>query len=190
VFDGTKEGAYREDDHVNPLSVYGRSKLAGEEAVRKLCPRHAIVRTSWVFSRHGNNFVKTMLRLGAQRDELGVVKDQTGAPTSARDIAHAIATIVGAIAAGAGEWGTFHFASAEPTSWFGFAQAIFAAARPQKSIKVLPITSEQFGAPARRPANSVLDCTRIHEAFGIERPSWDAALEETLAELAREGAPS
>jgi dTDP-4-dehydrorhamnose reductase len=183
VFDGTKTEAYLEEDAVNPLSVYGRTKLAGERAVREVLPRHVILRTSWVFSSHGTNFVRTMLRLGSQRQEIGVVADQAGAPTSARDIAHAIAAVAHAIETGLGVWGTFHYTSGEPTTWFGFAQAIFGASRTCGHVKVKPITSADFGAPARRPANSILDCTRIRRAYGIDQPSWRAALFDTLGEL-------
>jgi len=183
VFDGTKTEAYLEDDAVNPLSVYGRTKLAGERAIRELLPRHVILRTSWVFSSHGANFVRTMLRLGSQRQEIGVVVDQAGAPTSARDIAEAIAAITRAMESREGAWGTFHYTSAGPTTWFGFAQAIFSASRNHAPVTVRPITSAEFGAPAPRPANSVLDCTRIRKAFGIDQPSWRAALIDTLAEL-------
>lgn len=188
VFDGTKAGAYQEDDVVNPLSVYGRSKLAGEHAIRELLPEHIILRTSWVFSSHGNNFVKTMLRLAAQKQTIGVVTDQTGAPTAARDIAGAIATIAASIAAGRNAWGTFHYASEESTTWFDFAQTIFAGREDCARIKVVPITAADFGAPARRPANSVLNCGRIRDAYGIDRPSWRVALECTLTELGRRSA--
>ena len=183
VFDGRKNGAYREDDPVNPLSVYGRTKLEGERAVRDTLPRHVIIRTSWVFSAQGSNFVKTMLRIGPERGEVRVVADQFGSPTSARHIAQAIATIVTAVSEDRGTWGTFHFASAEPVSWFDFARAIFDAAELPAPVKVSPITAAEFGAAAQRPANSVLDCARIRAAYGIERPSWRAALNQTLAEL-------
>lgn len=183
VFDGTKTEAYLEDDAVNPLSVYGRTKLAGELVIRELLPRHIILRTSWVFSSHGTNFVRTMLRLGSQRPEIGVVADQAGAPTSARDLAQAIAAITRAIEVDRAVWGTFHFTSAEPTTWFGFAQAIFGASRSCAHVRVRPITSADFDAPARRPANSILDCTRIRRAYGIDQPSWRAALFDTIGEL-------
>ncbi len=183
VFDGAKTQAYLEDDAVNPLSVYGRTKLAGEHAIRTLLPRHVIVRTSWVFSCYGNNFVKSMLRLGSAHGAVRVVADQTGAPTSARDLAQAVSTIANAISAGRGPWGTFHFASAEPTTWFVFAQAIFGARENLKHVTLTPITSAEFGAAARRPANSALDCKRIRNAYGIDQPSWRAALKDALVEL-------
>ena len=178
VFDGMKHGAYVESDPVNPLSVYGRSKEAGEAAIRAALDRHVILRTSWVFSAHGANFVKTILRLAATRPELRIVADQHGGPTSARDIAHAIA----AIAAANGPWGTFHFTSAEPTTWHGFAEAIVAGSRGPKP-PVHAIVTAEYPTPARRPANSVLDCGRIGQAYGIAQPSWRAALAQVLTEL-------
>lgn len=181
VFDGTKLSAYVEDDPVNPLSVYGRTKEAGEVAIRDAHDRHIILRTSWVFSAYGTNFVKTMLRLAATHPELRVVADQIGAPTSARDIAHAIAVIAKAVSAGRAEWGTFHFASAGPTSWHGFAEAIFSGA--PSPPKITPIATAEYPTPARRPANSVLDCTRIGQVYGIAQPSWRAALAEVLADI-------
>ncbi|HEY5049193.1 MAG TPA: dTDP-4-dehydrorhamnose reductase [Rhizomicrobium sp.] len=184
VFDGNKTAAYLEGDAVNPLSVYGRTKLAGERAIRESLARHVIIRTSWVFSSHGNNFVKTMLRLGAQGREIRVVADQTGAPTSARDLARAILTIATAISAQRGVWGTFHYASAEPTSWFAFAQTIFAESGDRLPVTVTPISSADYGGAAPRPMNSVLDCPRIRDAYGIDRPSWREALTEALAEIA------
>jgi dTDP-4-dehydrorhamnose reductase len=186
VFDGAKKEPYVEDDAVNPLSVYGRTKLAGERAIRALLERHVIVRTSWVFSSHGSNFVRTMLRLGSRRQEIGVVTDQLGAPTAARDIARSVAAIATAIDGDEGIWGTFHYSSAEPTTWAGFAQAIFGASRGCSHVRVVPITSAEFGAPARRPANSVLDCCRIRGAYGIEQPSWRSAMTDTIDELEAE----
>jgi dTDP-4-dehydrorhamnose reductase len=187
VFDGTKAGAYIEGDSVNPLSVYGRTKLAGENAIRENLGEHVILRTSWVFSGYGQNFVKTMLRLGSHNQTIRVVSDQTGAPTSARDLARTIGAIVGSIAQNRGIWGTFHYASEEPTTWYDFARAIFAAQRHAPHLDVQPISAAEYGAPARRPTNSVLDCKRIHDAYGIDRPSWRKALESTLAELEMQG---
>jgi dTDP-4-dehydrorhamnose reductase len=181
VFDGAKTQPYLEDDRVGPLSIYGRTKEAGEAAVRGALERHVIIRTSWVFSAHGNNFVKTMLRLGATRPELRVVSDQNGAPTSARDIVGVIAAVTGAVQRGRGVWGTFHFASETPTTWHGFAREIFASA--DYSPVVTPITTAEYPTPARRPSNSVLDCTKIRDAYGVEQPSWQHALRETLSEL-------
>ena len=185
VFDGGKEGAYREDDAVKPLGAYGQSKEAGERAVRGLLPQHVILRTAWVYSAHGHNFVKTMLRLAEGRPVLRVVADQVGSPTSAADIAAAIATVVRQIEAGKGCWGTYNFAGAGAVSWHGFAEAIFELATPWRGPppRVEPITTAQYPTPARRPANSVLDCRRIAEAFGIVPRPWRDALAEVIGEI-------
>ena len=200
VFDGTKSDAYREDDPVNPLGVYGLSKEAGDRAVRSALLQHVIVRTAWVYSAHGNNFVKTMLRLGAglqptvlsrgERPVLRVVADQTGSPTSAADIAAAIGAIVQQIAAGNTNWGTYHFAGGGRVTWHGFAEAIFDLAAPWRGTPPLveAITTADYPTAARRPANSVLDCSRIGAAFGIVPRPWRAALAEVIGELC-EGEP-
>ena len=189
VFDGSKAGPYVEDDAPKPLGAYGRSKEAGERAVRGLLPRHVILRTAWVYSAHGQNFVKTMLRLAADRPVLRVVADQIGSPTSAADIAAAIRTIIAAIAADSAAdktpWGTYHFAGAGAVSWHGFAEAVFAAARAWRGPppRVEAITTAEYPTPARRPANSVLDCRRIGEAFGIVPRHWQQALGEIVSQL-------
>lgn len=183
VFDGNKVGMYREEDFVSPLSVYGRTKADGEAGIRSTLEEHVILRTSWVFSSHGSNFVKTILRLAAQQKPLRVVDDQTGAPTAAGDIAEAITVISNAVASGKPSWGTFHYAGSEPTTWHGFARAILSLSREFKETQVDAITSEAFGAPARRPANSMLDCSRIKGQYGIDAPSWRVGLGKTLAEL-------
>jgi dTDP-4-dehydrorhamnose reductase len=188
VFDGSKIGAYREDDPVNPLGVYGKSKEAGDRAVRGALSQHVIVRTAWVYSAHGSNFVKTMLRLAAERPVLRVVADQTGSPTSAADIAAAIRTIVQQLAAGNTGWGTYHFAGGGAVTWHGFAEAIFDLAAQWRGPPPLveAITTADYPTPARRPANSVLDCSRIGATFGIVPRPWRAALAEVIREL-REG---
>jgi dTDP-4-dehydrorhamnose reductase len=185
VFDGRKVGAYREDDPVNPIGVYGESKEAGDRAVREALPRHVILRTAWVYSIHGNNFVKTMLRLGAERTVLRVVADQIGSPTSAADIAAAIGAVVQQVAAGNTAWGTYHFAGGGAVTWHGFAEAIFALAAPWRGPPPLveAITTAEYPTPARRPANSVLDCSRIGAAFGIVPRPWREALGEVISEL-------
>lgn len=187
VFDGSKKGPYREDDAVRPLGAYGQSKEAGERAVRGLLPQHVILRTAWVYSAHGHNFVKTMLRLAEGRPVLRVVADQQGSPTSAADIAAAIAAIARQIAAGNQRWGTYNFAGAGAVSWHGFAEAIFALAAPWRGPppRVEPITTAEYPTPARRPANSVLDCRLIGEAFGIVPRPWREALAEVIRELYR-----
>jgi dTDP-4-dehydrorhamnose reductase len=185
VFDGSKAGAYREDDPVKPLGVYGKSKEAGDQAVRGALAHHVILRTAWVYSGHGHNFVKTMLRLAGERPVLRVVADQIGSPTSAGDIAAAIAAIVQQLDAGNSSWGTYHFAGGGAVSWHGFAQAIFELAFPWRGPPPLveAITTADYPTPARRPANSVLDCRRIGEAFRIVPRPWREALAEVIAEL-------
>ncbi len=185
VFDGSKTGAYVEDDPVNPLGVYGQSKEAGDRAVREVLPEHVILRTAWVYSAHGHNFVKTMLRLAAGRPVLRVVADQIGSPTSAADIAAAIAALVQRLASGDAKWGTYHFAGGGAVSWHGFAQAIFELAEPWRGSppQVDAITTDEYPTPVRRPANSVLDCTRIGEAFGIVPRPWRTALADVVGEL-------
>src|SRR5262245_42529656 len=178
VFDGSKKGPYREDDSVNPLGVYGRSKEAGDRAVREALPEHVILRTAWVYSAHGHNFVRTMLRLAGERPVLRVVADQKGSPTGAADIAAAIATILQRIAVGNKNWGTYNFTGAGVVTWHGFAEAIFELAAQWNTRwrgappRVDAITTAEYPTPARRPANSVLDCTRVGEAFGIVPRPW------------------
>jgi len=185
VFDGSKEAPYREDDPVKPLGAYGQSKEAGERAVRSALLEHVVLRTAWVYGAHGNNFVKTMLRLGAERPVLRVVADQIGSPTSAADIAGAIGTIVRQLDGGNRRWGTYHFAGAGAVSWHGFAEAIFELASPWRGQppRVEAITTADYPTPARRPANSVLDCAHIGKAFGIMPRPWQEALVEVLQEL-------
>src|SRR5436190_15004305 len=185
VFDGSKKGPYREDDPVNPLGVYGHSKEAGDRAVREALPEHVILRTAWVYSAHGHNFVKTMLRVAAERPVLRVVADQVGSPTGAADIAAAIQEIVRQIRGGATKWGAYHFAGAGAVTWHGFAEAIFELAAPWRGPppQVEAITTADYPTPARRPANSVLDCRLIGEAFGITPRPWRAAVAEVIREL-------
>ena len=185
VFDGRKTGPYREEDAVGPLGVYGRSKEAGERAVRAAVARHMILRTAWVFGAYGANFVKTMLRLAAERPVLRVVADQRGCPTAAADIAAALMVIAAHIERGKAKWGTYHFVGAGAASWHSFAQAIFDQAAPQLAAcpQVEPITTEQYPTPARRPMNSVLDCRKIEEVFGISSPPWRTALATVIREL-------
>jgi len=185
VFGGTQPEGYREDDPVAPQSIYARSKEAGEAGVRAATDDHLIVRTSWLFGLRGDNFVKTMLRLGAERDELRIVDDQHGRPTSAEDLAGAVIEMLRQSLAGSGERGTFHFANAGPTTWRRFAEAIFAraAARGAKTPRVVPVTTADYGAPAARPLWSVLQCERIEQAFGIVPGSWEPALDATVEGL-------
>ena len=186
VFAGDKAGAWEVDDPVAPLGVYGASKLGGELAVRTSGARHAIVRTAWVVSAHGANFVKTMLRVGAERDILRVVDDQRGSPTAAADLAAALVRITVRLVGDAeAPTGTFHFSNAGDTSWAGFAAEIFrqSAARGGPSASVEPITTADYPTPARRPANSLLSHDAIRAAYGIEPRTWQAALGEILDDL-------
>jgi dTDP-4-dehydrorhamnose reductase len=184
VFDGTRDGAYRETDPTEPTGVYGASKLAGEAAVRSAQPRHIILRTSWVYGPSSGNFVATMLRLAAERPELRVVADQRGGPTTAAAIADALLTMVSQLDRGE-PWGTYHFSGAPAVTWHGFAQEIVARAAPRlrQVPKVTPIGTADYPTPARRPANSVLDCTRIERQFGIRQPDWRATLGEIVETL-------
>lgn len=186
VFDGSKNGAYTETDPANPLGVYGATKLEGELLVAAANPRHVIVRTAWVYSPHGSNFVKTMLRLAASRDEIGVVADQRGSPTSAADLATAllaIASRVRGVAANDGDaYGTFNAAGSGTTTWAGFANAIMAGAaeRGAPAARIKPITTADYPTRARRPANSVLDCSKLARVHGIGIGGWEPALARCL----------
>ncbi len=185
VFAGDKEGIYSEIDAVNPQSVYGSSKLAGEKAVIDACSRTIILRTAWVFGEKGNNFVKTMLRLAHQRDQLGIVADQFGSPTYAGDIAAALITIAEAIYKQSksfdnSKYGIYHFSGFPHTSWCGFAQMIFEKAVEQKVLNKVPfvkeINTDAYPTPAKRPANSKLDTKKITETFLIQPSDWQRAL--------------
>jgi dTDP-4-dehydrorhamnose reductase len=186
VFDGSKATPYTEDDPVRPVSVYGASKEAGEQALRAAWPRHVILRTAWVHSAFGNNFVKTMLRLARERDSLRVVADQRGCPTAAGDLAEAILSIAGRISReGDIPWGTYHYCGAGSTTWHGFAEAIVHLAAPAlgREVPVIPIATADYPTPAKRPANSVLDCTKIRERLGIQPRPWRESLQEVIVEL-------
>lgn len=186
VFAGDKQGAWEVDDPVAPLGVYGASKLGGELAVRTSRARYVIVRTAWVVSAHGNNFVKTMLRVGAERETLTVVDDQHGTPTSAADLAKALMQItVRLVEDETAPTGTFHFSNAGPITWAGFAREIFAesADRGGASAQVKGIPTSDYPTPARRPANSLLSHAAIGAAYGIHPRPWQDALSDILDEL-------
>ena len=181
VFDGKGETPYRESDATAPQSVYGQTKLDGETAALAACPHTIVLRTAWVFGEHGNNFVKTMLRLGRERDTLGIVADQHGAPTYAGDIAAALIQIAQHIAAEQPtEYGVYHFSGSPYTSWYGFASEIFRRAAAHNLLPRAPalnaIATSDYPTPAKRPANSRLDCSKIQAAFGIAPSDWQAAL--------------
>lgn len=186
VFAGDKEGLYVETDPVSPQGVYGASKLAGEQAVMAGCSRHLILRTAWVFGEHGNNFVKTMLRLAASRDSLGIVADQFGGPTYAGDIAAALLVMAQqALVPDFSQWGIYHFAGEPHVSWYDFANAIFHEASVQGVLVRLPavkgIATSDYPTPAKRPANSKLDCQKIQQVFGIAPSDWRQALKNIKA---------
>ncbi len=187
VFDGSKPQPYSETDTVNPTSAYGRSKAEGEALVREALAQHVILRTSWVFSPFGTNFVKTMRRLGGERPLLRVVDDQRGCPTAAADLARAVVMVCNALMAGGSHTGTFHVANKGATSWHGFAAAIFEglAARGEAiPQQLVPITTAEYPTKTKRPANSVLDCTRFEQSFGLVMRPWRDALSDCLDELA------
>jgi len=184
VFDGSKRDAYVEDDPIAPLGVYGESKAAGEAAVRNTCDTHIILRTAWVFSATGQNFVKTMVKLAGERDTLRVVADQKGCPSYAGDIANAILDMLPQLEQG--KWGTYHYCGAPEVSWHGFAEAIMEEARafmPIKVRRIEAIATMEYPTPAKRPANSVLDCGHIEDVFGIRPQPWRAALPAVIKEL-------
>lgn len=186
VFDGEKAEPYRESDPVRPLGVYGASKEAGERAVRDRLDRHVILRTAWVFSPFRHNFVKTMLRLGREREEVRVVDDQTGCPTAAADVARAILAVAGRLLEdGFDGWGTYHYCGAGQTTWHGFARAVFeaAAARGRPAPRLTAISTADFPTPARRPKSSVLDCGRFAAVFGVAPQPWRDGVEACVAEL-------
>jgi len=188
VFDGSKQGAYTEDDSPNPVNVYGSSKLAGERAVQAAGIPHLILRTSWVYGMHGKNFLRTVMRLAQERDELRIVADQFGAPTWSRTIADTTAHIVARLQSTANDknagierdaWqrhsGIYHLTAQGHTTWYGFTKAILNHPSILKKPAVTPIRSEEYPVPARRPANSVLSCTRLIDTF-CSLPEWEKAL--------------
>ena len=185
VFDGRNNRPYREDDAVAPLGVYGASKLAGEQAIRASGARHLIFRTAWVYAAHGSNFMRTMLRLAAERDELRVVADQFGSPTPAGLIAGVTSRVLAQSPARTGTW---HLTAAGQASWFEFAQAIMeqahAAGLLRRLPRVAPLTTAEYPTRATRPGYSVLDCSRLQGEFGIRLPHWQDALRDVLAGVA------
>lgn len=181
VFDGCKDGAYTEDDAPNPLNAYGRSKLAGEQAIAAAGGRHLILRTSWVYGNRGRNFLRTMLRLAQERDELRIVDDQVGAPTWSRMIAEATLHV---LAPHETPQGLFHLACIGHTTWFRFAKAILERTEASRSRppQILSCTTADYPLPARRPANSRLNCDRLMGTTGLRLPAWQAALDLCIAE--------
>jgi dTDP-4-dehydrorhamnose reductase len=187
VFDGAKPAAYTETDVPNPLSVYGRTKLAGEQAIQATGVAHYILRTSWVYAAEGANFLNTILRLARERPELRIVNDQTGSPTWARAIAYLTAQILSAGSRGDADprYGLYHLTASGAVTWFGFAQAILAEAEKTLGLtapRLVPITTAEYPLPARRPANSRLDTTRLTETFGIRPSPWQEMLAQCMQE--------
>ncbi|WP_027896837.1 dTDP-4-dehydrorhamnose reductase [Zestomonas thermotolerans] len=189
VFAGDAQQPYLETDPTAPSGVYGASKLAGEQVLAEIHPRHLVLRTSWVFGAHGNNFVKTMLRLGRERDKLGVVADQHGGPTPADSIADALWQLASSYRSqGNLQWGIYHFSGAPACSWHDFAVEIFRQAGQMGLLERLPrvdaISTSDYPTPARRPAWSVLSCSRLEADHGIGQPDWREGLRRVLEELA------
>lgn len=187
VFDGDKGAPYVETDPTNPTGAYGATKLAGEQAVLAACPQAIVVRTAWVYSATGKNFVRTMLNLGRTRDHLRIVADQRGCPTSADDLAE---IVLGIARAASGGWrdeyaGVFHSCGNGETTWHGFAEAIFAeASRHGTAVPTLePITTAEFPTPAKRPADSRLDCGKLERVFGLRQPAWQGSLARVIDKI-------
>jgi dTDP-4-dehydrorhamnose reductase len=189
VFDGSKTTPYTEEDLANPINVYGQSKWEGEQLLRAHCEQHIILRVSWVFGAHGNNFVKTMLRLGSEREELKIVADQIGCPTPAAAIAKTLLEIAKQIIAGKTAWGTYHYCGDKPTNWHELAKTIFELAKnkiPLRIQQVIPITTAEYPTPAKRPQNSVLNTTKCREAFKILACDWQTNLNTMLKTITTE----
>jgi dTDP-4-dehydrorhamnose reductase len=195
VFDGAGIATWQEESPTYPLNAYGRSKLLGEELIRRANPPHLIARTSWVYGAHGHNFVKTMLRLGRDRPELRVISDQVGAPTSARALADATGQLIAQTGPDLADalrqrGGLVHMVCGGDTSWHGFAEEIFRLARaegfPLKIERVIPIASSEYPTPAQRPLNSRLDCSKLARSFGLTLPSWQEALAASFPEICRQ----
>ncbi|WP_207064082.1 dTDP-4-dehydrorhamnose reductase [Motiliproteus sp. SC1-56] len=190
VFDGIASEAYNEETPTNPLGVYGASKLDGEHRIQELCPRHVIVRAAWVFSEYGNNFLKTMLRLGAARESLSVVADQHGTPTYAGDLADTLLDIASSAIA-TNSHGVFHYCGGDATTWYGFAQTIFERSNalglltPVPSVD--PISTEQFPTPAQRPAYSVLSGSKLKTSYGVDDGNWAFGVDHVLNRLSSKG---
>ena len=188
VFDGRSDVPYREEDKANPLNVYGRSKWEGENVIRSCLQEHLIIRTSWLYGIHGNNFVKTILALARERTEIRVVADQFGSPTWTVDLANALVEITRFLQKNSPSilWGTYHFCGSGQTSWYGFAQAIISEAQLWESLevtKVKPIATSDYPTLASRPANSALDCSKIGQHFGITPLAWPQALKAMISKI-------
>jgi len=194
VFDGTKQGPYLETDTPNPLNVYGKTKLAGDEAIQAVGGSYLILRTTWVYGARGSNFLLTMLRLAKERTELRIVDDQTGAPTSSECIAQGTLDILGQVLAPTtgglqGRSGIYNLTNTGETTWFGFAKALLTKQAETAGTAIpnlIPIKTSEFPRPAKRPANSLLSCQRLEETFGVRMPDWERALSAVLETLREE----
>lgn len=189
VFDGEKDNPYFEYEPIHPIGVYGRSKSAGEEEVRQSLSSHIIIRTAWLYGIHGNNFVKTMIRLGREREELKVVDDQYGCPTFSGDLAEAIIHIMDSVNRREQiEWGTYHYCGEGRTSWYRFAHKIIEIAKKHIRLKVsqiIPIKTTEYPTLAQRPSYSVLSCEKIKRNFGIQLKPWETSLENSIQDIVR-----
>lgn len=188
IFDGSKPTAYVEDDQPNPQSVYGKTKLAGEQAIRAVGCKHLILRTSWVYGARGHNFMLTMLRLGKERDELKIVADQFGAPTWSRGIAEVTAQILAQLHSpmistelAASRSGTYHLTAAGETSWHGFAAEVVRQGLPERHVTMTPISTDQYPLPAPRPANSRMSNQKLKNTFAVQSPAWEVELAMCIA---------
>ena len=185
VFAGTAKVPYGEDDHTAPVNAYGQSKAAGERAVREATPAHVILRSAWMYGRHGSNFVRTMIDHAAERDEVRVVADQRGSPTATSDVVATILAIAFRLSAGGTDYGIFHFTNSGETTWHGLAAKVFdeLGRRGLKVPRLAAIATSEYPTPARRPHYSVLDCSRIGRVYGIVPRPWEVALQEELAAI-------
>ena len=179
VFDGIKTKAYKEDDKINPIGIYGKSKELGEKNIRGVLKKHIIIRTSWLYSKFGKNFPKTMIELAEKNDTISVVNDQFGSPTYAPDLAIAIFIIIRQIANKNNFWGTYHFSNKGIISWYDFAKKIFEV-KNNKSIKIFPISSVQHKTLCQRPTYSVLNCEKIAKNFDIKQKNWEDSLKDYM----------
>lgn len=192
VFDGSGGEAWKETDAPNPLNVYGASKLQGERNIAANCSKYIILRTSWVYAAKGGNFAKTMLRLAQERESLSVVDDQIGAPTGARLLARLTADVIPKAIQNPGLSGLYHAVAAGETSWYGYARFVIGGARQRgvaikvRDENVRPVTSSQFPTPAKRPANSRLDTSKLEQAFGIKLPDWQTGVAELIENIGME----
>lgn len=193
VFDGTKVGVYVEEDEPNPQSVYGKTKWQGERNVRAICPKHVILRTSWVFGAHGSNFLKTILKLAQERDELKIIADQFGAPTSAALLADVTAEIAKQFLTdqGMAKWGKYHLVAGGETTWHGYAQKVVEFANQLgvttklQTSSILQIPTEAYPLPAPRPKNSRLSTQKIQRVYGIDIPDWSIGVENVLQAISQ-----